>query len=437
MEFLGVEFSASCGGGLAIINRNWLTPRKKNAFWPPYKTQSVYEKALKTGETPNEANWKIYPVSRCFFETDDYSKARSKLKRAELQSDVQSDADEDSCLSKRAIHPPKRLCYESSDEEGSLSTLPAPPPINISELSKNLLNAESAGSPGRSPHSNPISIKKNRPSKASLIISEHDRQTPAKYNDVTSGCSSSLQSTPYRIRNKLFIPDNLADNLETEDTEICETLNEGQSGPSSVLNSRVSSPNLNHTIVDVDDLLRGTHVDYHDKKYKTLLRLLIHIKSQNDHVAKQNEAILKSLKKREVLQQSNTSYQLPNDVPVKIPIQQLLEIPIIEEYLSEEDHLCAMSAYLSTLGGRDITTKTNTILRSVISNKVAINFSFLGTRNNKQAFTKLNLNKLIIRAVQLSTPNTPEHEINENVKVWLKHAPQRLTLENKKQKENK
>lgn len=67
MAFVGIEFASDCGGGVALVHSTWLTPRKKQAYWPPYKKQNLFDKALKTGEAP-EDSWQLYSVKRSFFE---------------------------------------------------------------------------------------------------------------------------------------------------------------------------------------------------------------------------------------------------------------------------------------------------------------------------------------------------------------------------------
>jgi len=67
MAFVGIEFG-SCGGGVALVHSSWLTPRKQEVFWPPFKQQSQFNKALTKGTSPEESTWQLYPVKRSFFE---------------------------------------------------------------------------------------------------------------------------------------------------------------------------------------------------------------------------------------------------------------------------------------------------------------------------------------------------------------------------------
>jgi len=90
--------------------------------------------------------------------------------------------------------------------------------------------------------------------------------------------------------------------------------------------------------------------------------------------------------------------------------------------------------YLSIIGGRgDITSITNNILRRFLSNQIASSYSFYGKRNNKRSFALLRFNNAVILSVIKALPGSTEHQVQDCIKVWLKHAPQRYFLERKKQ----
>ncbi|KAK4885823.1 hypothetical protein RN001_002094 [Aquatica leii] len=115
MEYSVVEFTDADGGGLALVNCKWFTPQKKEVFWPPYKNPSLFNKALKNGESP-EISWKSYSIKRNYYQSSNYDAARKKLKLAEDTSDLQSDNSEQPIKKARIKRPPKRLYLNSSDE---------------------------------------------------------------------------------------------------------------------------------------------------------------------------------------------------------------------------------------------------------------------------------------------------------------------------------
>lgn len=67
MAYVVVEFDEKHGGGVAAVNSAWLTPLKKEVFWPPYKDQNKFDKALKTGETVDTEKWTLHSISRIFY----------------------------------------------------------------------------------------------------------------------------------------------------------------------------------------------------------------------------------------------------------------------------------------------------------------------------------------------------------------------------------
>lgn len=51
------------------MHKSWFTPLKREVWWPPYKQQSSFNKAVQKGEIPDENSWKLYSVHRlCFYE---------------------------------------------------------------------------------------------------------------------------------------------------------------------------------------------------------------------------------------------------------------------------------------------------------------------------------------------------------------------------------
>lgn len=137
-----------------------------------------------------------------------------------------------------------------------------------------------------------------------------------------------------------------------------------------------------------------------------ILSLLTQIKNQNTEIL----AILSEKKSA-----TGLPLDLPEDIPIKFPISSSHDMRSIELYLSEAKNLSAVvclnmeiifslcwrmflqASYYSSLGGRDVTNKTNIILRNLMSNSIAAQYSFLGSRNDKKSFSTLNLHKVVLR----------------------------------------
>lgn len=64
-----VQFDKRGGEGLAVVHGNWLTPLKKEVFWPPIKDSKVYRKALLDSEEVHPDTWALYGIQKVFFQT--------------------------------------------------------------------------------------------------------------------------------------------------------------------------------------------------------------------------------------------------------------------------------------------------------------------------------------------------------------------------------
>jgi len=70
MSYVGVEFLEN--GAMGLVHASWLSPLKREVFWPPYKSSKSFNKALMIAEEPNQSTWKLEPIKRSFFECGVY-----------------------------------------------------------------------------------------------------------------------------------------------------------------------------------------------------------------------------------------------------------------------------------------------------------------------------------------------------------------------------
>ncbi|KAG5877424.1 hypothetical protein JTB14_012908 [Gonioctena quinquepunctata] len=113
------EISDAGDNSEAIVRKSWLSPRKQDVFWPPIRNQKVFDKTLQSETHEDIEKWKLYPVARCLYETDDLEKAKQKLKLAEVTYDLLTDDESAKQIhnKKRKVVTPRR--YITSDDEES------------------------------------------------------------------------------------------------------------------------------------------------------------------------------------------------------------------------------------------------------------------------------------------------------------------------------
>ncbi|CAN8028522.1 unnamed protein product, partial [Ixodes persulcatus] len=77
------------------------------------------------------------------------------------------------------------------------------------------------------------------------------------------------------------------------------------------------------------------------------------------------------------------------------------------------------------LGGRSMGSATRNILEVLLSQKVAVNFSWLGQKG-KGKFRDLNVADIIYRAVKATVESANKADVETIIKVWLRHAGEKL-----------
>ncbi|XP_050502348.1 uncharacterized protein LOC126881809 isoform X2 [Diabrotica virgifera virgifera] len=368
MSFVLIEFDDKDAGSVAVVHQNWLTPRKKEVFWPPYKTQGLYDKALKKGENCRE-DWQLFKVKRIFRYYESFEEAQAKAKVAEVTSDLQSEVDEVNLGNKRQRVKPRRFIYSDTESEED-SSLPRPPKI---------CKAVQDISCSQAPHTpvSSVNIERNK----------SNTEFQSTVQDISSHITRSSTGS-----------------CSISDVTLC---NAG----TSYCDTPVSSVNVE----------RNENNAEFQSNFQTKLVSYLAL------IVEQNKEILSLLKNRPVIEQSSV---LEPNVPVTLPIYTFEDLQILENFLSENEVNCiSLSKYLGSLDKNSVVSATNSALRCCLSHKLAKNMSFLGSRNNKKAFNNNILKKVIVDSVKLAIPGSTTRNIEDCIKTWLKRAPKHYKLE--------
>ncbi|CAG9769353.1 unnamed protein product [Ceutorhynchus assimilis] len=375
-----VQLDETGGEGLAVVHTSWLTPLKKEVFWPPIKDSKLYRKALVESE-PVESDWTLYGVKKIYFQTGDLNKAFRKEKEAEQTSDIYDTDDATSVVINRPRKRIKRV-LDSDDDSGDDSRFSRPPQIKIKQLS---------GSKEKKQISSPSTSKEQRPIAASEIF------TPR----------SSLGSSLY---------------VETPDIRDSSSIEKRQERQISL-----PSTSKERSTATSPQLLTIGATPYARTPDITESNLPIFINVLNT-VKEQNKLILTKLENLETLIAGvpvvEAAVNSGNPLPIELPLISDDNINATENYLEEKRNFTRLVNYLGSLGGTNLKNKVHKILRQLLSNDLACSYSYFG-KKGKKSFSELKLNKAIIQTTQLKIESASLLEIEDTIKIWLKHAPDR------------
>ncbi|XP_032686624.1 uncharacterized protein LOC116851393 [Odontomachus brunneus] len=199
---------------------------------------------------------------------------------------------------------------------------------------------------------------------------------------------------------------------------------------SSKNNNNLSFKNTSHILNEEGDGIASsistqkihTALINNDIKKKAVLEkiidTLITIKEQNNQILAQLRKVPQA--------KGAVSFSLPENIPVHLPLKTNENLCLLEGFIVDETNSYNLHSFLSTLGGRDITSKTNKILKQLFSDELSQKYSFYGKRLPKKPFHSLLIKDIIIDAVKCTTPGANNQAIEDSIKVWLKHAPQRF-----------
>ncbi|KAF5276984.1 hypothetical protein FQR65_LT16108 [Abscondita terminalis] len=352
-------------------------------------------------------------------------------------SDLQSE-DTDSISLKRKRRPPQKInnCSSDSDSEQELCKYPRPPviskntfkdrrndaktPKNISRNPTlkqsqtrhvNLIDDEAFGSHNVSPSSSrsesvvdvsDIFSLENRDTSdlqsedTDSISLKRKRRPPQKINNCSSDSDSEQELCKYPRppviskntfkdrRNVADTPKNISRNptLKQSQTRHVNLIDDEAFGSHNVSPSSSRS----ESVVDVSDIFSLENRAIQRK----LFSLLIFIKDQNTQILEWIEK--QSSTSISTLRESSTTPNIKVDFPIN-------------------------KSYFTSIGGKDVTNKTNNILKRCLTNQLASNFNFHGKRSNKRPFGELKLKSVILEAVKTTDQQATDSEIEGCIKA--------------------
>lgn len=135
---------------------------------------------------------------------------------------------------------------------------------------------------------------------------------------------------------------------------------------------------------------------------------------------------------------NNTFEREEKEEREKIDIFQHLPLKDNQDFIAMEAKLKNDVAYrnqmikqLARVTCQNIKTSCLRLMRVLLSNEVAMNYSWYGAKK-KENFSKLEICKIIISVIQKSHADVTDEQISAPIKIWLTHAKERKEREHKK-----
>ncbi|XP_028151515.2 uncharacterized protein LOC114344889 [Diabrotica virgifera virgifera] len=379
-KYMIVEFE---DGSVGTVLEEWLTPDKNEVYWPPYEEKFSFHRALSRKEAVNLSTWSLFPVKRCLYKTDNLQKALQKESLAEEYSNLESAAEEEIKRSRKRFRP-VRFCDTDEDEEELARPLKR-------SVEKDIRPRKRLLTPARLYDSED---ELDVPSPSMKINFEELINNRQENFESTSNILDTVRSTRYDVgQENIESTSNILDTVRTTRYDVGQ-----QNIELSTSNIPDSIQNLRHDIA-------------------ALMTISIKIREQNSQILG-------------ILREKNVQHQIPESFSNKLPAKTIEEFMSLEEDIADSNKANLLVAYLSSLGGEGIVTKTNKILKALLTDDLATHYNFKG--RNKFAFGDLKLKGIIVQIVKSKIINATTVEIELAIKNWLKHAPQRTRLQLKK-----
>ncbi|XP_039293077.1 uncharacterized protein LOC120353431 [Nilaparvata lugens] len=128
---------------------------------------------------------------------------------------------------------------------------------------------------------------------------------------------------------------------------------------------------------------------------------------------------------------SNQQHDEINFDPARLPMKTEESLLKIEEELRDNHSKNNMVNYLSKIGENSINDMTKRIMRRLIGDELAKDYSWFGAKGKKQ-FSILQSARVLEKAVKMGFQEATEKTIEEATKNWLRHAPERQTGKQKR-----
>ncbi|XP_072140705.1 uncharacterized protein [Dermacentor andersoni] len=414
------------GNSVALVHTKWL--HGDVCLWPQDSKNVSY--LAKCGASPS-SNWQVVPcVPIDTFRT--YDAARQKLKQAEDGSDLGSEVDLG-----RGKRKKQRRALSSSPE--SVQRLPLPPPSMMKKAQKR----DGRRVHKQSPHAS--TSRANDPNICSMSV---------PFDNIRNACLECCHCKKLNVEKELLQDDVwqwynigvfplliLGDQGAVPCAQMCasetsESEGEVESGgeqDAKQESSGIKRSFTAHSLMKKASQMGNTQCNnekWHssqsvapisDDGIKQVIRLLQTVILRVEHLGSQLDVIKAKLCDQQLQPEADL---------LEKPFCDITEFELFDQGLSESAAMKSkLVRELAALGGRNVSLSTRRILEALMTQEVAVQYSWLGQKGKK--FLSLTTCDLIYKSVKCTFETVKRSEVEDVVKTWLRHAGEKLRKNNK------
>lgn len=387
---------------IEVIPSNWIQ-NFRECLWPEKLGTLKLQAAIKNRSRPSD-DWKLHPIK--VISKQMYSNYKDASKCADETLALNSSASETELTQNQSINKRKRTCKadnnnglsSSDDEEQSTVAHNIPDFPNftsiVQEIDEDIVEEGTNSNIYNKNYHNQDSFVNNT---NSLIIEQPDNLTVCQLEENEDPLLQELKAV-----------------MDVEDENSLSVHNEYGEYPSSLLVEKKDCDSEVQTQIMRQLVTLNARSKEHGEYLHTILMILNGIQEKQ-----------KSSDNQPATPSSMLEFE---PIYETLPVTNEESLNLLQQALTNDQTLFNKTVkMLSLIGGSDIKESVRRILRKLISNEYAKQFSYTGHKSSKHAFNKTILSSLLIKAIH-STGNLADKSVKEIetiTSIWLSKASER------------
>ncbi|XP_046410899.1 uncharacterized protein [Neodiprion pinetum] len=431
-----IEFLVGEDRECALVPVLWLVENNTQCYWPRTKTEDHFTKLVKS-KAAYEKTWPKFAIHKVLHTGDDYHDTEATMARLlELGTSDESGIIRN-IAKKSTVIPQQDITNDVDENEATNSDDVEPEP----QKKKRKHKTDKKKAKNRHVSNKKKKTKRSRESSSSLgYTSSADENLPPSEVDestsnrnkntryINSAKGSTKNQTPKKNLAHKIVQHQYNDNSHESPNQLSGYETSNRNISSRIIRS-TTQYDLSRSFSQLEPSTPTTSREQNTFEEKTL-QYLEHIKSYTE----QNHLLLRKIfsKQKEV---SIDVTKKPAEFP-KLPLNSMEDFSNLENILKSEEHRTYLTGKLASVGGTSGRQCVLAIMRSLLTNELAMQFNWAG--RDKVPFQKTLTMETVYEAVKQTflgkkeIGDATETSVSCAVKDWLKLARSRHTYVRKK-----